>query len=278
MIHMKNKWLYLIVLFFAVFNCSDKIAGGSGAGNPGATTVAIIAVSTDSSEIPDTILDSHSGIRMYPDTVKIIDDSSGKFVLTHAELKIRRIVFLFDSLEKKKPDINSVQSPLFASDFGIILEGPFELNILSGVSLPPVPQFSLPEGKYNGIRLEYDSINPAMILNCSFLWNGRTHHLIVSDLFNGYDVFKKDTNPFNINKKQKTTLRIILNASKWFRGIAIGPKLDNGELTLGQDSTLYLRSSVSNDQPSVLAGKIADNLRKSGKLLVNHSDTQDNEE
>lgn len=275
---MKNNWLYLTTLFFAVLNCSDKIAGGSGAGNPGATTVAIIAVTTDSSGIPDTILDSNSGIRMYPDTIKITDESSGKFVLTHAELKIRRIVFLFDSLEKKKPYMDSVQSPLIASDYGIILQGPFELNILSGVSLPPVPRFSLPEGKYNGIRLEYDSIHPAIILNCSFLWNGRTHRLIVSDLFNGNDVFKKDTNPFNINKKQKTTLRIILNASKWFRGIAIGPKLDNGELTIDSDSTLYLRSTGSNDQPSVFAGKIADNLRKSGKLLVNHSDTQANEE
>jgi hypothetical protein len=278
MIQMKNKWLYLILLFFAVFSCSDKIAGGSGAGNPGATTVAVIAVTTDSSEIPDTIPDAHSGIRMYPDTVKIIDDSSGKFVLIHAELKIRRIVFLFDSLEKRMPDLDSIQLPLTASDYGIILDGPFVFNILSGNSFPPVPRFSLPEGKYKGIRVEYDTIHPVMTLNCSFEWNGRTHHMTVSDFFTGNDMFKKENTSFNINRKRVTTLRILLNASKWFRGIAIGPKLDNGELTIGSDSTLYMKSSGSTVQSALLAGKIADNLRKSGKLLVNHSDTQKNED
>lgn len=272
MIQMKNKLRFYLILLLALLNCSDKIAGGSGAGNPGATTFAIVSVTTDSSEIPDTLTEGNSGIKMFPDTIRIDDDSSGLFIVNYAVLKINRIIFLFDSTGKKSPDRDSVHLPLISSDEGIIIEGPFLFNILGGISEPPLPGFSLPQGKYSGIRLEYDTLVPTMILHSSFQWNGRNLHLKVTEFFGGNDKFKKDANSFIINKNMKTTLKIVLNASKWLKGVSIVPLLNKGDLTIDRDDTLRLERSYPDTKSTSLADLIADNLRRSGKLFVNHTD------
>jgi hypothetical protein len=274
---MKNNLFYISILILAAMNCSDKIAGGSGAGNPGATTFAIVSVTDDKYAIPDTLLDSFYNTNTYKDTLFAEDDSSGRFALKSAELKINRIVFLFDSTDKKNPGQKAVLPPLLANSEGIVLEGPFAFNILSGESKPNLPVLTLPEGKYRGVRLEYDTLTSTLELQSLFIWKNSVVPMKIAEKFSSFDLFKNDSHTFNVHNGKNTSLKIVLNASKWFKGTAIISLLNDGQLHVDEDGTLYLGKGDKNGNPVALSNQIANNLKNSGKLIVRQTNASEDD-
>ncbi len=206
------------------FQCiPERVAGGAGAGNPplGEVTLALKAKSSGPRILPKS---TASGL-IALDSGFVIRDSAG------AVLSLDSIVSRVEGIDFALPD--SLDCPIFSGlpckDGETTLEGPFDLDLLRGISHPALNVFKIPAGLYRkiGFKLiankqdsltDWDSTSQNIVLwgRMGALGSAGQRFVIRINLTEGLDF----GDPVGVRIKSDTLNNILLglNVDDWFQG------------------------------------------------------------
>lgn len=263
--------------------CSSKnniaLTGGSGAGNPvGNVIVSMYAISGQGlSKILSAPVERNDSASF----INIQDKGMSQFTISSITITHVKLHFLLDSMEK--PDrllsfMDSKPPELSCDTNSFILKVPYGFDVLKGGSDSSIVAWNFPDANYSGVGLDFKpdsgstvSEQDQIILNGSFLYNGKTHDMIVAigklELQNDYN-YKFGGGIFTLSLADTTHLQLQFNSNFWFDNVEIANGLDIGNL--GFDSTGTLKIENYSDQPFVraLGINIANNFLSSGRLVV----------
>lgn len=218
-----RKLILLSLVSFSLLSqigCSGggDTASGTGVGNPGKVTVALLA---------DTILPNRS---VAPRALTILSADSLPFTITEAYLTMTSISFQHENGDNEKV-------------------GPFKFDALKGTSVPEINYDDLPYGEYYGlnftIELPESTENPdnySIELKGTFIYENRERDFeIYLNIFgNSSDNFEVENQPAILSKDFYNVFKINMNAGTWLNDIQIKDYLEEG---LNQNGDLILDGS-----------------------------------
>lgn len=268
-----NASTFAVVNFLALcLLCScgtENVAGGSGAGNPGKTTVSIIAVATAPCSTTTAI--PSLAKKALLNELPVRDTINKLYRVENAHVFVRRIHFVVDPKDKEQLFLTSVAPPLRKDPESVILDGPFTFDAINGSSDPLLGSLILPDANYKGLRLviENGPAKNSIFLSGTFVYKDTLHKFkfdLPLTLNMDYD---NDGTSVHISGSDSTDVRIVLDASKWLWNVNIESCLDSHSLTFDSTGTLVIDGKFPAGTPGdVISKKIKENIMQSGKLKV----------
>ena len=255
-------WLALVIL---IAGCSFNLASGTGVGNPGITKISIIA-----DKGYDTVTQKLQPVMQ--EEIPVIDDGGLLFTVTSISINVHYFSFLVSDIEEKK--LRQISgTPAEGQAVDIQLDGPFLFDVLSGLSIPSIEDFTLPAGKYAQMRLyinnkEDQSAPYAFEISGHFEYNGKKRNFFFKLQSKNLVSYKYKGPAFSITPEDSTLFSLVLNAEWWLAGVNIGESIENNEITLNQAGNLIIDNSSTGKEYEKLKRSISHSIIKSGYLLI----------
>lgn len=265
---------FLVSIFVILCNCSlnDSMAGGTGVGNPGNTTVSIIAdtgfVITDESRNA-----SPSSNKILPQQLPITDMDSLTFLASSILMTVEKIYFVLDNKENGYDLLAGLNETPFTCDKQhIILDGPFVFDALTGLSTPSFDSIQLPEAKYTGIKLhilDNSSLEGhAIEVAGTFLYKDVIRTFSIRMEENLLALFKYKGPAFQITKGDSSNFLLVLNADQWLQYMSVKNYLDNDLIVLDQNGNLTVDKTTNTDPYKEFTKAFKLNIIRSGTLII----------
>lgn len=167
----------------------------------------------------------------------ISDDGAKPFTLTAAQIHLRDI-----ELDLADGDCDDVEGAS-CSDQSVKIQGPFVVDLLTGVTTPSLADVRVPAGIYKRIDFRIDDArveqglvdaasplaNRSMVASASFQQDGKTMSLDLLLRFNE-DIRVEDPAGIDVSG-DAAALLTKFDAGLWLDGLDIGDCLARGELT-----------------------------------------------
>ena len=264
----------LVTISAILVTCSmnDPIAGATGVGNPGKTTVSIIAdtgfVITDNCR--NTPL---SPVKYPPAQIPIMDMDSLTFLASSIHITVERIYFVLDDKENGYDFLAGLDNTPFTCDREhIILDGPFVFDALTGKSIPSFKSIQLPEAKYVGIKLyilNNSSLDDhAIEVTGTFLYKDATRTFSIKMQEDLIALFKYKGPPFQVNEGDSTNFLLVLNADQWLQYMSVKYYLDNDLIVLDQNGNMMVDKTTNTGSIREFTKAFKSNIIKSGTLII----------
>lgn len=271
-----NKVIYIVLTFFFAGVCSlyilscggNTIAGGTGAGNPGKTTVAIVTIPKKDTNVNS--LSRQLSKYLSAKDIPVYDTSCQLFNVSSAKITVKRIHFIPDSSSKDSILLLSrPQYPLEKDSESIFLNGPFLFDVINGTSTPHIDTLQLPSGKYRTVRMVINEGDQKTILLEGNLNYRDTVHNFSFQLPLTLNVdYQNKNQEITIAQHLSTEIKIVLDASKWLYDVNIRGCIDSGALPFESDGTLIIDGKVQPGPCLVVPTRISVNIVHSGSLNV----------
>ncbi len=158
----------LSIICLCMIHCNpDRMAGGAGAGNPPLAEVSLVI------KARSTVLGKSSAVRpsALPGSGLIAKDSLGATLFLDSILtRVEGIDFtLPDSLDCSGfTELSCVQGE-------VAIKGPFTVDLLRGLAIPPLVNFRIPAGLYRKIGFEPISMGKDTL----GIWDSTTQNIVV---------------------------------------------------------------------------------------------------
>lgn len=265
---------FLVSISVILCNCSlnGSMAGGTGVGNPGNTTVSIIAdtgfVITDESRSAST-----ASNKILPQQLPIMDMDSLVLMASSILITVERISFVLDDSENGYDILENLDETPFSCDKEhIILDGPFIFDVLTGLSTPSFDSIQLPEAKYTGMKLyilNNSSLEDhAIEVTGTFVYNDTTRNFSIKMEEDLLALFKYKGPAFQISKDDSINFLLILNADQWLMYISLKEYLDNNVISLDQNGNLLIDKTTDTGPYKNFKKAFKSNIIKSGILII----------
>lgn len=286
---MKNNRIYLCIAallpLIIQIGCSNNLAGGTGVGNPGGTTVVSIVAHSDQSENPvepmRRVLPEGYAVNpgQIPSTPLLIyDEGDFLFTVTTATMMVNTIHFVLE-------DDETVDMAKLLMDFpgqfsfdskSIILKGPFTFDALTGTSLPQFDKLKLPEARYRGLQLmmgKYDNTSTVSLiynvtLEGTFTYKDSLRRFSIRVLIDQDRLYKNAGVPFQISSNYTTTFMLLLNAAHWLDYIDFKEMLDEFAIKLNSQGNLIIDENIDTGPCQTIKKAIRSNIPESGVLVI----------
>jgi hypothetical protein len=289
-----NLNFYLLLLFIIFIQqfltcsktTSTQITGGSGAGNPGGyVTVALIVDTLIQNNLSKN---SYNTLKLNKNLVlgtgsqfKIVDDSGLNMIVTEAIIYIKAIHFMLETGQQPSKLLESFNQPLQYDSTSIILNGPFVFDAIGGICTPSIDTLKLPEAKYTGIKLLFDTNNlqktpraQAGKTNYSVEINGNFNYHSTQRNFSflldvNQPIIYPHYNTFSVVRNDTANINVIFNPQNWLKGISLLFCLDNNFIIFENNGDLIITENSGQQGPcNAIESTIRRNLIDSGKLNV----------
>lgn len=241
------------------------VAGGAGTGNPGKTTIAIVAeqVLQDSSGAASLLKTQSS------EDFSITDADSNAFEILTSSIIVKRIHFNVEPKDKEYLREVSVIAPLRKDAGSVILEGPYTFNTLTGTTEPPIEPLLLPDANYKSVRLIISSgpIENSVYLAGNFTYKDKQHYFRF-DLSLDANVTYEATDAIYISGSEVTELKITLDASQWLKDVYSDICISSRSVPFDATDTFFLDGKITDTTCTIIPETIKNNMVKSGKLKV----------
>lgn len=261
-----------IIVILSHCSLNDSMAGGTGVGNPGNTTVSIIAdtgfvITNDKRET------SLSSGNILPQQIPITDMDSLTLVATSMRITVESIYFVLDDKENGYDLLEGLDETPFTCDKEhIILDGPFIFDALTGLSTPSFDSIQLPEAKYTGIKLhvlDNSSLEEhAIDIAGTFLYKDVTRTFSIRMEEDLLALFKYKGPAFQITEGDSTNFLLVLNADQWLQYMSVKNYLDNALIVLDQNGNLTVDKTTNTDPYKEFKKAFRSNIIKSGILII----------
>jgi hypothetical protein len=136
----------------ALMGClNEKVAGGTGIGNPGNTEFAVVAASGP------VLAKTGDGTVRNPDSSFSVTDAGG------TQFTIRKAFANVSNVRIRLPDGSGCEgtSEVTCESGDIRLPGPFVSDLMTGASTPELKSFVAPAGAYRRVELRLEPLSPA---------------------------------------------------------------------------------------------------------------------
>jgi hypothetical protein len=240
---------------------TENVAGGSGAGNPGKTTVSIVAVPN----APCSTISAPPSLLKVAllNELPVLDTVNELYNVNKSHIIVKRIHFVVDPIDKERLASTPIDAPLRKDLESVILDGPFSFDALNGNSDPLLDSLILPDANYKGLRLviENGPKNNSIFLSGTFVYKDTLHNfkfdlpLTLNVAYDNYGSL------LHISGSDSTDFRIILDASKWMWNVNIKSCLDSQSLTFDSTGTLVIDGKFPPGTPGEeISKKIKENI------------------
>lgn len=263
----------LAITVAALAGClGDRVAGGTGVGNPtkGSVTLAMQAAAGG------TLAKRAASLPRNPDGSFDIRDASGTvFTVRSSSANVGRIKL---SLPQGVDCEDADETECEANE--VTVPGPFVADLMAGTWNPDPGAFRIPVGGYHRIDVrlqaadkekpgpEPDLAGHSMIIKGTFAYAGRSDRAFTLALDFDEDArFQSDTG-FAL-QAGKNRITIVLDVEKWLSGADITECLDNGDLTLDASGNL---TAMDSGTCSDFGEPIKDAIKASGRMHGGHED------
>ena len=195
------------------------------------------------------------------------DDGQSDYIVQTASLRLRHI-------ELDLPDgsdcsdiadaLDGAECNDSVSDDKIRIQGPFDVNLVSGVATPSLADVVIPEGTYKRVdfRVEDNSDDVSFAVTAGFTHNGDAMTLELSLDFN--EDIRIET-PTGISVDGETDLIAEFVVGSWLAGVDVGKCIDDDDVhTSG--TTVTIDDNSTSGSCSDIENTIKDNMKHSGQL------------
>lgn len=240
---MKITSITLPILFIAVACSSD----GSSVG------LSVQAVSVDDTRASDSLI--------------MVDDGNGDYQIESAILRLRDIELdLPDGANCQELEDNiggGAECEPGTSGDKIVINGPFEIDLATGVSTPDLSSVEIPVGTYSRIDFRVDNVGdaPSLELVALFKHEGTDMTLDLSLDFNE-DIRIESPQGVVIDGESNLVAQFVVN--NWLGGVNIGDCMDNGNLSITGNHVLIDESTSGGC--SDIENTIKDNMKNSTQI------------
>jgi hypothetical protein len=263
------------------------IAGGSGAGNPGATVSLSMAVLITSAAAKTTavaapaktVIDSCS-------SVTTSDQGGTSISLNNILLSGIIIHFLVDSSDRPSDLLAAMHSRpanLSCDSNSIILAPAESFNALSDSSGSGASSILLPIARYSGVKLvfpqntnsaqalENDTSGSQIVMNGTFPYAGQIHPLSVHIAYAQgpcSQTYSFAGGIFTLSSSDTTHLELQFTANQWFSAINVATGLQNGDYAFDNCGALNFTNYSCQSSVAWTGATVAADFLSSGKLTV----------
>lgn len=236
------------ILLALVFSCP---LGGCGA-DTDVAGVTVRAV-TSAGDIPTS-----------PDELTFTDDSDNQFTVQSAYLHLRDIELdlpegvacadISDSLNGATCDAGSDK---------IVIDGPFDIDLVAGTSTPSLDAVMIPTGRYERIDFRVDdNANDTSFAVVAGFERDMPYTLNLNLDFNE-DI--RIESPLGVAVEADSDLIAQFVVGDWLAGVDVGSCMDAGDVTL-DGTTVTIDEGSSSGACSDMEDVIKDNMKNSGQL------------
>ncbi len=274
----------LCVLFAQCGSGGTDIAGGSGTGNPGGSVVVAVIADSESSSLQkintlamNTPGPAYKGPKdgsgQKPSLT--VEDSDGLgFMVDSAKLHIQSIQFILESGQQCSRLIEGFDGGLRCDSDGVVLDGPFVVDLLTGVSTPALDSVRLPEASYAGIHLrlgpQAGSLAPTtestLEIYGTFSYENESHFFSMELSIDQPASFRRAGAPVLVSRNDTTHFSVKLDPAQWFDSLSFKDCLDTGALTLDQNGDLFIGRGRGSGACRNIDESIGRNVIGSGRL------------
>lgn len=245
----------------------DRLAGGTGVGNPtkGSVTVALIA--TDPAAAGGAPAKTAAGVRNPDGSYPIADAGGTVFTVRRSFANVGRIKIALPA------GVDCSDADGTACEAGEVkLEGPFAADLLAGTWTPDPGALLIPVGSYRrmDVRLSAQGKIPAagpdlsghsLTLSGTFAYAGRSDRPFLIALDFDEDARFESDSGF-ILAEGSNRLSVVLDIGQWLSQADITACLDSGALPLDADGGI----SMTAGKDCGLGKTVKDAIKRSGKL------------
>ncbi len=239
----RSRFVLPVILVMLGCGSDDRVAGGTGVGNPPAGEVVIrvealapVAAKLSAKETVES--------RM----LRMVDSGGTVFHLSEAYLHVARIrLYLPDEY-----DCTAVTEEDCEVDEKVVLNQSVIFDLMSGISQPSLQSLTVPTGSYNRMEIRVEDLDETPYPGIPTALEGKT--LFLSGLFSygGRDDrkftilvdFNEDIevvagNELFVPANSTTFMRMGFAVAEWLGALDIGRCLDQGELVLDSEGNLF---------------------------------------
>jgi|GEM_PF-2204580 len=264
---------YLVAVATCVFagilaSCgADSIAGGAGAGNPGKTTIAIVAREKGAAPCVSGAVLTKPGVA---DALVVTDSSNNVFTVENSFVIVKRIHFVVEPKNKEQITNAAVCSPLRKDAESIILDGTFTFNAMNGTCEPPVGALTLPDADYKGVKLviENGPEKNSISLSGTFIYFDTIRRFNFDLPLTVNVTYENDGEAVHISGADSTDIRIVLDASMWLSNISTDACIVSQGAAFDTTGIFVLDGKVPAGACAEIPKKISENIIQSGKLKI----------
>jgi len=203
-----------------------------------------------------------------PSSLELVDDggatyeiSSSRVFLRHIELDLPDGASCAD-IEDQLVGAECDDSPDDSDK--IRIPGPFDVDLVTGVSTPSLADVSIPAGTYQRIdfRVEDDANDVSFAVTAAFEHEGEALTLELELDFNE-DI--RIEQPGGVEVTADSDLIAEFVVSNWFGGVDIGSCIEEAEVEM-DGSTVHIREGSTSGACSAIEDTIKKNMKESGQL------------
>lgn len=240
----KTLKIFNCILLFLFIGCDNgSLAGGTGAGNPPQADVTLAFKANSISPLQKSGL-----FKLSTTQIQNPDGTLSLKELTGRQIDLKEIKAQIQSIDISLPkDLSCLEiRNLVCTNNEASIKGPYEMNLITGVSTPAINFIKLPVGVYNSIGLQFQEstlIDPNSVQNYNLsivgfmtaINNAKKPFVLRLNLKDGLDF--QDSRGFKITSQFVNTLILNLKADEWFKGIPFSNCIDQmGSAPLAQDT------------------------------------------
>lgn len=145
----------------------------------------------------------------------------------------------------------------------IVIDGPFAVDLTTGVATPGLEDVVIPAGLYRRIDVRADDAGDVTFaVSAAFELDGAAHHLELALDFNE-DIRLED--PAGVEIGDDSDLIAELVVDDWLAGIDIGACVADGDAEV-EGTVVYIDEGSTSGDCSDIENVIKDNLKRSGQL------------
>jgi hypothetical protein len=271
------------VIFSGILpGCSlNNLAGGTGVGNPGGvTTVSIIAHSDQTLqkylnyEKTDTLYSGAPEIVRPP--IPIQDEGQLLFEVTTVVLTTDKMHFLFSDTVNPSVALKDFHGEVTPDSQGIVLTGPIKFNAMTGICIPSLNNFFLPETYYSALEIfmgyENEGSSTTLIPNVTieglFSYKDTVRIFSIMVFMELDKTYENAAGDFLVSSKNTSRFMLLMNAAHWLDHINFKQMLDDKIIQLNSQGNLII-NEMQNDNPyKDIKKTLRKNVPNSGVLLI----------
>lgn len=229
----------------ALMGClNDKVAGGTGIGNPGNTEFAVVATSTTTA-----LTKTASGSVRNPDSSFTVTDAGG------TPFTIRRAYVNIDEVRIRLPDgenCEHVPDTVACANDDIEIPSPFLSDLMTGTSTPDVGTFSTPIGAYRRVEMKLAPLSASapsptealrghtVFISGDFAYKGKSDRTFTITLDIDEELRIESTDGMTVLDTGVTRLLVQLKVDDWLAHSNITSCLDADSLSLDSAGNLAI--------------------------------------
>ncbi|MBN1982545.1 MAG: hypothetical protein JW795_13510 [Chitinivibrionales bacterium] len=270
------------------WGCSgNNIAGGTIVGNPSTvTSIAILADTgfdnkSESIKPTETMQSREGQLVRHPPKILIHDSVNFSLDITKASMSIQKVLFVLDKYENAEALLKGMKTKLRSDSNTLVLDGPFEFDVLSGISNPPLENIRLPRAHYCGIKLVVDTqfckttstanAPYPIVLGGNFEYRDTVRTFTIKLSFNMtsyYRIWGSCGPSIFLSERDSTLFLIGFSARRWLERTNIRQMIDQKQIELDEKGSLVIDNSTESKWITSLKEQLQYNIIYSGSLYV----------